>query len=178
MGTRGSSAFMKVIRFIDDKFEEIIGVAVLAVVVTLVFAGVSLRLTLKSGMPWQEEISRILYVLVVYLGASFGMKSKDHIRITFLVNMLPKTGQKIVRLITDIIWAGFNIIIIVISLRVYQNMQRFLGESAVLRIPLHYIFLIIPFGFALLTLRLIQGYIQRKGQPELDLPPEEAVTER
>jgi len=178
MEAKSSSKLMGVIRFIDDRFEEIIGVTVLAVVVTLVFAGVSLRLTLKSGMPWQEEISRILYVLVVYLGASFGMKSKDHIRITFLVNMLPKTGQKIMRLITDIIWAGFNIIIIVISLRVYQNMQRFLGESAVLRIPLHYIFLIIPIGFALLTLRLIQGYIQRKGQPELDLPPEEAVTER
>jgi TRAP-type C4-dicarboxylate transport system permease small subunit len=39
-------------------------------------------------------------------------------------------------------------------------MQRFLGESAVLKIPLHVVFLIVPLGFTLLTLRLIQGYIQ------------------
>jgi TRAP-type C4-dicarboxylate transport system permease small subunit len=178
MEAKDHSVFRRVIRYIDDKFEEIIGVVVLATVVTLVFAGVTLRLTLKSGMPWQEEISRILYVLVIYLGASFGMKSRDHIRITFLVNMLPMLGQKIMRIITDIIWAGFNIIIIVISIRVYQNMQRFLGESAVLKIPLHYIFLIIPVGFALLTLRLIQGYIQRKGQPALDVPLGEEAGER
>jgi hypothetical protein len=39
-------------------------------------------------------------------------------------------------------------------------MQRFLGESAVLKIPLHVVFLIVPLGFTLLTLRLIQGYFQ------------------
>ena len=59
--------------------------------------------------------------------------------------------------VTDIIWAGFNITVIIMAMQVYQKMQRFLGESAVLKIPLHVIFLIVPLGFTLLTLRLIQG---------------------
>ena len=49
------------------------------------------------------------------------------------------------------------------AMQVYQKMQRFLGESAVLKIPLHVVFLIVPLGFALLTLRLIQGYL--RGEP-------------
>lgn len=151
----------RVLAFIDDRFEEIIGVALLAAVVTMIFAGVVMRLGFKSGLAWQEELSRILYVLVVYLGASYGMKSHDHIRVTAVVNLLPPRGQQIMKVITDIVWAGFNIAIVVISINVYQTMRQFLGESAVLRIPLHLIFLIVPIGFTLLTLRLIQSYLRK-----------------
>jgi len=156
----------KILTFIDEKFEEIIGVIVLAVVVSLIFVGVMMRLLFKSGMPWQEELSRMLYVLVVYLGASYGMRSNDHIRINIVSDLLPPRARKFLRVITDIIWAGFNITVIIMALQVYQKMQRFLGESAVLKIPLHVVFLIVPIGFALLTLRLIQAYIQ--GGPFLE----------
>ena len=150
----------KMLNFIDEKFEEIIGVIVLAVVVSLIFIGVMMRLLFKSGLPWQEELSRMLYVMVVYLGASYGMRNNDHIRINIICDLLPPRARKVLRVITDIIWAGFNITVIIMAMQVYQKMQRFLGESAVLKIPLHVVFLIVPLGFALLTLRLIQGYIQ------------------
>jgi len=150
----------RILAFIDEKFEEIIGVIVLAVVVSLIFIGVVMRLLFKSGLPWQEEISRMLYVVVVYLGASYGIRSNDHIRINIVSNLLPNRARKILRIITDIIWAGFNFTVIIMAMQVYQKMQRFLGESAVLKIPLHMVFLIVPVGFALLTLRLIQTYIQ------------------
>jgi len=159
-------AMKKILTFIDAKFEEIIGVIVLAVVVSLIFVGVMMRLLFKSGLPWQEEISRILYVLVVYLGASYGMRSNDHIRINIVSDLLPPQARKVLRIITDIIWAGFNITVIIMAMQVYQKMQRFLGESAVLKIPLHVVFLIVPIGFVLLTLRLIQNYFQ--GGPFLE----------
>lgn len=151
----------RVLKFIDDYFEEIIGVVMLAVCLTLIFIGVVMRLTFKSGIPWQEELSRILYVLVVYVGASYGMKSQDHIRITFVRDMLPPLGKKIMEIFTDVVWVGFNIAVVVISLQVYPKLQRFVGESAILEIPLHYIFLTVPIGMVLVTLRLIQGYVQK-----------------
>jgi TRAP-type C4-dicarboxylate transport system permease small subunit len=159
----------RILTLIDERFEEIIGVIVLAVVVSLIFIGVMMRLLFKSGLPWQEEISRMLYVLVVYLGASYGMRSNDHIRISIVSDLLSPRTRKALRVITDIIWAGFNITVIIMALQVYQKMQRFLGESAVLKIPLHVVFLIVPFGFALLTLRLVQGYI--RGDPLSDPNP-------
>ncbi len=153
----------KILKFLDDKFEEVIGVVILGVLMTLIFIGVMMRLVLNSGLPWQEEISRIFYVIVVYLGASYGIRSQDHIRITVLLEVLPEKGRKILGIITDIIWGAFNIAIVVISMDLYQHMRSFFGKSAVLEIPLHFIFLTIPLGFLLLTFRMIQTYF-RKGE--------------
>jgi TRAP-type C4-dicarboxylate transport system permease small subunit len=151
----------RVLKFIDDKFEEVIGTVVLGVVVTLVFLGVVLRLVFTSGLPWQEELSRFGFVLVCYLGASYGMKSDDHIRITFVADALPEGARKVLRVITDIVWIGFNVFILINSIDYYLHQKDFLGLSGILKIPLHYVFLTIPIGFALLTLRLIQQYIKR-----------------
>jgi len=151
----------RILKFIDDKFEEIIGVVMLATCLALIFVGVIMRVIFKSGIPWQEELSRILYVLVVYVGASYGMKTKDHIRVTFVRDMLPPLGRKIMEVFTDIIWAGFNVFVIIVSIQVYPKLQRFIGESAILEIPLHWIFLTVPVGCGLITLRLIQDYVQK-----------------
>lgn len=151
----------RIITFIDDKFEEIIGVVMLAVCLSLIFAGVVMRLSIKSGIPWQEELSRILYVLVVYIGASYGMKTQDHIRITFVRDMLPQRGRRILEVVTDLIWLAFNVIVIGISVQVYPKLQRFIGESAILEIPLHWIFLTVPIGCALVTIRLVQEDVNK-----------------
>jgi len=149
---------MKVLHFLDERFEEVIGVLLLSVVVGLIFIGVVLRLSFNTGIPWQEELSRMLYVVVVYLGASYGMRSQDHIRVVVVFNLLPAYLQKILRVITDAIWLFFNTMIILYALKVHQTMVQFPGYSAVLQIPMHYVFFIVPVGFFLMSLCLIQDY--------------------
>ena len=151
---------MKILHFLDERFEEIIGVVMLTVVVGLIFIGVVLRLSFNSGIPWQEELSRMLYVVVVYLGASYGMRSQDHIRVVVGFNLLPAYLQKILRVMTDMIWLFFNIVIILYALKVHRTMVQFPGYSAVLQIPMHYVFFIVPAGFFLMSLRLIQDYVK------------------
>lgn len=151
----------RILKIIDERFEEVIGVAMLAACLTLIFIGVVMRLLFNSGIPWQEELSRILYVLVVYFGASYGMKSEDHIRITFIRDMLPPLGRKILEITTDLIWLGFNLVVIVIAFQLYPKLQRFIGESAILRIPLHWIFLTVPIGSVLISIRLVQIYVRK-----------------
>lgn len=148
----------RILKWIDDYFEEVIGVTMLAVCLSLIFIGVVMRLVFKSGIPWQEELSRVLYVLVVYLGASYGMKTQDHIRVTFVLEMMPKRMKSVMLILTDLIWAGFNVLVVIISFGIYPKLRRFFGESAVLKIPLHWIFLTVPIGSLLVTLRLFQQY--------------------
>ena len=100
-------------------------------------------------------------MLVVYIGASYGMKTKDHIRVVFIREMLPPFGRKILEIFTDLVWVAFNIAVVVISIQLYPKLQRYIGESAILEIPLHWIFLTVPIGCGLVTIRLIQGYIQK-----------------
>lgn len=149
---------MKLLHFLNERFEEVIGVVLLGVVLGLIFIGVLLRLFFNSGISSQEELSRMLYVVVVYLGASYGMRSQDHIRVVVVFNLLPAYLQKILRVITDAIWLFFNTMIILYALKVHQTMVQFPGYSAVLQIPMHYVFFIVPVGFFLMSLRLIQDY--------------------
>jgi TRAP-type C4-dicarboxylate transport system permease small subunit len=57
-------------------------------------------------------------------------------------------------------------------------MAQFPGYSAVLQIPMHYVFFIVPVGFFLMSLRLIQEYIKllipgrgATGETESRFPP-------
>ena len=177
MKQKPNNPVIKVCKVLDEKFEEVIGVFLLAIVVTLIFVGVVMRLGFTSGLPWQEEISRILYVLVIYLGASYGIKDNDHIRVTFVYNILPKKLRGIVHLLTDVIWIVFNIIIFLFSLQVLQNMLQFKAHTAVLEIGLHYIFGIIPFSFLLITFRIIQMMIKRLKSGEYFNPIEQITQE-
>jgi C4-dicarboxylate transporter DctQ subunit len=152
---------MKLLHFLDERFEEIIGILLLSVVVGLIFIGVVLRLFFNTGIPWEEELSRMLYVVVVYLGASYGMRSQDHIRVVVAFNALPPGVRQGVRWVTDLIWLFFNAVTIVYALKIHQTMTQFPGYSAVLHIPMHYVFFIVPLGFFLMSLRLIQLYVRR-----------------
>ena len=169
---------MKLLLFLNERFEEVIGVVLLAVVLGLIFIGVLLRLFFNSGISSQEELSRMLYVVVVYLGASYGMRSQDHIRVVVGFNLLPAYLQKVLRVLTDMIWLFFNIVIIVYALKIHRTMVQFPGYSAVLQIPMHYVFFIVPVGFFLMSLRLIQDYVKlliprrgASGRPENSLLP-------
>ena len=151
---------MKLLHFLDERFEEVIGVLLLTVVISLIFIGVVLRLAFNTGIDSQEELSRMLYVVVVYLGASYGLRSQDHIRVVMGFNLLPAKLRKILRVATDLIWLFFNIVIILHALKIHRTMVQFPGYSAVLQIPMHYVFFIVPVGFFLMSLRLIQDYIK------------------
>jgi TRAP-type C4-dicarboxylate transport system permease small subunit len=175
---RGEPAMKRILRVLDEKFEEVIGVVLLGTLITLIFINVILRVFFTSGFSGQEELSRIFYVLVVYIGASYGIRSNDHIRVNVIVEILPPKAQKVLGILTDIIWAGFNIAIIIISMDLYERMQSFSGKSAMFDIPLHYIFLTIPAGFALLTFRLVQSYFRpdwKEGQTRELRDSEEGV---
>ena len=119
-----------------------------------------LRLFFNSGISSQEELSRMLYVVVVYLGASYGTRSQDHIRVVVGFNLLPAYLQKVLRVLTDVVWLFLNIVIIVYALKIHRTMVQFPGYSAVLQIPMHYVFFIVPVGFFLMSLRLIQDYVK------------------
>jgi TRAP-type C4-dicarboxylate transport system permease small subunit len=152
---------LKILQFLDDNFERYIGVALLAFVVVLIFIGVLLRLGFNAGIQWQEEITRIFYVLIIYLGASFGVKSNEHIRVTFLQEMLSDRWKRTLDIGIDLIWIAFNSVIFIISLQYLQTMSKFPAKTPALSIDLRWVFGIIPFTFALTNVRLIQLFIQK-----------------
>lgn len=66
----------------------------LALMSLLVFLNVILRYVFNSGITWSEELSRFLFVWMVFLGAIAALKDNMHLAVTILLDRLPAKAKK------------------------------------------------------------------------------------
>jgi TRAP-type C4-dicarboxylate transport system permease small subunit len=83
-------------RLVDGYFSllKLVIVLCLAGMVVLVFTNVVLRYAFNSGITVSEELSRWLFVWLVFLGAIIGMREHGHLGMDSLVSRLPVWGKK------------------------------------------------------------------------------------
>lgn len=70
-------------------------VLALAIMVVLVFGNVVLRYAFNTGITVSEEVSRWLFVWLVFLGAIVALKEHAHLGSDMLVSRLPVAGKKV-----------------------------------------------------------------------------------
>jgi len=79
---------------------EIVIVACLALMAVLVFGNVVLRYAFDSGIAVSEELSRLLFVWLIFLGAILASVQRAHIGFDGLVERLPLAGRKALVVLT------------------------------------------------------------------------------
>ena len=86
---------------------EIVIVACLALMAVLVFGNVVLRYAFDSGIAVSEELSRLLFVWLIFLGAILASVQRAHIGFDALVERLPLAGRKLLVVLTGglMLWA-------------------------------------------------------------------------
>ena len=86
---------------------EIVIVACLALMAVLVFGNVVLRYAFDTGIAISEELSRLLFVWLIFLGAILASVQHAHIGFDALMNKLPIPTRKFVVLLTGalMLWA-------------------------------------------------------------------------
>lgn len=66
----------------------------LAIMVVLVFGNVVLRYAFGSGLAWAEEVARLMFVWLIFLGAILALRHHAHIGVEMLQQRLsPKTRR-------------------------------------------------------------------------------------
>lgn len=87
---------------------EVAIVACLAVMAVLVFGNVVLRYAFDSGIAVSEELSRLLFVWLIFLGAILATVQQAHIGFDSLVQRMPPRGRKLLALGTGLLmlWAS------------------------------------------------------------------------
>ncbi|MFT4172033.1 MAG: TRAP transporter small permease [Rhodocyclaceae bacterium] len=163
-------------RLIVAGLEKLIMVA-LATMVILVFSNVVLRYAFNSGITFSEEVSRFLFVWVVFIGALLTMRDRTHLGVLGLVQRMPPMGKRFCKLISDLIT------LLCCALLLYgattlalDNMSNY---SPVTQIPLGIVYLscvICCLGISLMVIhslfRLLSG---RMSDEELFLSHEESI---
>jgi TRAP-type transport system small permease protein len=75
----------------------------LAVMVVMVFGNVVLRYAFNSGIATSEELARLAFVWLVFMGAVVALRERGHIGIDMVVSRLPVGGKRLCFVINHLI---------------------------------------------------------------------------
>ncbi|MDR0569268.1 MAG: TRAP transporter small permease [Spirochaetaceae bacterium] len=85
---------------------EILIAVFLAVMIFLVFMNVVCRYVFSKGFAWSEEIARLCFIYLVYLGAIGAARDNRHLLVESVLSRVPPVAQKTLYLLAQgiIIW--------------------------------------------------------------------------
>ena len=69
---------------------------ILAILIVLTFLGVVWRYIFNAPFTWLEEVQTSCMVWIVFAGAGAAFRSGNHVAIEMIVDLMPKSMQKIV----------------------------------------------------------------------------------
>jgi C4-dicarboxylate transporter DctM subunit len=151
---------MKSLRLIDQYLEEALCTLSLLILASSVFLQVVLRFVFGSAVAWAEETAVLGMITAVYFGAVLATRERAHIRITVLVNLLPRPFQIACILIADIMWFGFVLFLLVQTVEYTKLLFNVTYLLPGLGVEQRWFQLIIPIALAMMLFRISQVYHQ------------------
>ncbi|MBS1155149.1 MAG: tripartite ATP-independent periplasmic transporter [Proteobacteria bacterium] len=73
----------------------------LALMVIMVFSNVVLRYVFNSGITATEELSRFMFLWLIFIGAIVAMKERAHLGVDTLISRLPRGGKVLFVLVSN-----------------------------------------------------------------------------
>src|SRR5574341_1277017 len=116
----------------------------------VVFYQVVMRDLFSRPPTWADEMARYLYIWMVFLGAAFVSRKREHIRMDFLPNRLTGRGHTALLLVHEaavLVFLGYA----VWSGVVFFRFQRAIPSPA-MEIPLGYLVVIVPIAGVLMII--------------------------
>lgn len=151
---------MKVVRFLDENLEKLICVVCLALMSILIVLQVFFRYVLNNSLSWSEELARYLFIWMIYIGISYGVKMDKHICVDAVYSFMPKGVKKWYAIVAYILFLVFAIAVVYFGILVV-GMQISSGQvSPAMGIPMQYIYAAPVVGMVLTAFRLIQKVIE------------------
>ena len=149
-----------------NNFDKYIAVVTLSATVILLALQVISRYVFNFSIAWAEEVSRFSYIWAVYMGMSMAARDNQHIRINVhLKFLLPPKIFKFSEAIADSIMVFFFVLMVFFSLKMLSFMYEYPFSSAVTKIPMYYVYTIIPLASFAIIARIIQRYLIKSGYP-------------
>lgn len=108
-------------KFIHENPEEFIAAILIVVTTSLVLLNVFFRYFLNSGIYWSEEVATTCFVWSVFVGAAGAYRNGAQLGIDLLVNKLPASASRAVKLIVQCILLLINAYVLYLSIIYVQH---------------------------------------------------------
>ncbi|MGJ9384380.1 TRAP transporter small permease [Salipaludibacillus sp. CF4.18] len=148
--------------------EEFLLILTLIVMVILIFGQVVGRYVFQTSPSWTEELARYIHIWQVWIGASYAIKLRRHLRIEAFVNLLNSFQQKIIETVSVIVWFVLAVFLAVTGSQIVLGSINFGQVTPAMQVPMWIVFLAIPLGSIGMVLRLIEQLwlLWRPSKPE------------
>ncbi|WP_042349413.1 TRAP transporter small permease [Bacillus massiliigorillae] len=125
----------------------------LVLMVILVFIQIVSRIIFQSSFSWTEEVSRYLMIWLTFIGAAFSFQHGAHVGVELLTSKLPAKVSAILQVFVAILCMILFYVMIVKGLELVDHSS--LQHSPALRLPMSFVYLIIPISGVLMALNMI-----------------------
>ena len=129
--------------------------AALVLLVAVVAASVVVRYfgLFGGSLHWTTELSRLLVVWVVMLGAVVAFDHGAHIAVALFQESLPPAGRRVVEAVAYLLSLAFIVVLAWSGLQLALATMRQISPA--LGLPMGYVYLAIPVGAALIAVQSV-----------------------
>jgi len=146
-----------------DRIEEFVAVGLLAVLGVLLGVQVLLRFAFGLGYAWMEEIARMLFIWVIFLGAVVAMRDNLHIRVEAGLALFPRRARKFVAWAGDLALFAFCLAMCWHGIELVASTLTLDFRLTSTRLSMFWPYLIVPLSFGLQAVRLAMWHFRKAG---------------
>lgn len=135
-------------RPLDAVFTVLISLMLCVLVVT-VGANVTGRFVFNYSLAWADELSRYVFIWVIFIGAALAYFRDEHIAVDILVQRLGPRAAAVLKLVRDLLVLS---VLLVLLWGAFGVLTTFAQSSAILGVPLRLVNVSVPIAAVLMTL--------------------------
>lgn len=147
---------MKFLKKLNDHFEAYFAALLLSIMTILIFFQVLSRFVFNAPLAWSEELARYVFIWTIYVSAALAVKEKEHIRVEIGLMIFKGKARKIANLVGNLIFIVFSTILLKEGVFLVQMLSKHVQVSPALGLPMNLLYIIIPLGYGLMLIRLLQ----------------------
>lgn len=142
---------------IDADAERYLMLVFYCTIVFVIVNEVMRRFGLHYSSLWGEEIARYMFIYLGWVGASYAVRERAHIRFDTLLSRMPKRWHGYIYIFGDVVTLVFAGFAIYWSLHSIESLIKFGAASPALRISKAWFEIAVPLGFSMMVVRLLQS---------------------
>jgi TRAP-type C4-dicarboxylate transport system permease small subunit len=138
------------------KLEKLVGAACLGAMLFIMLLNIFMRYLLLIPINWSDELNNYLFIWSGFLACAYTTSEDGHVRVTLIRDALPPKVRTFFHFL-------MNIIMLVAFALFIGPTWRLLGRlplSNSLRVPLKYVYAILPIAFSMMCLHLFNNTVK------------------
>ncbi len=152
---------MKVIKWLDDHFEEFLMILCLVAITVVMFMQVIIRkIPWVPALTWAEEFCRFAWIWSVFLSLPYTIKRSSMLRVTVLLDLMPQKVRKILDIAVDVIIIASMALLLYHAIPLVQDRFISAETSPAMLWPMWIMYSFMIIGFGLGVVRGIQVLVR------------------